>query len=504
MLIDTGAELTICTKKLADKIGLTYRQDKVIELITVDGKKNRTCGVAEEANIKIADAMVPMNIHIADSKDETFLIGGDWLNRYQADLSYGKKEVTFKAQGRKITVKLTTNQPKQKVNYLGVRSSPPPPYQPTIEISDDDDDSGSDDESVAETYTSARSRITEILNDLEQRERRGQQAISKEDLETKINLWMVKCAEMKQVIRQYKAEKQLLIPKDELMAEMESKMEAAQWEEITGESPTAYLAEQEPDESAYNFHIEGEEEEEEDDDIAKEVEELLREYQDIVSKGDHDIGNCDIVEHAIRLIDDIPTTCRLRPRSPKENEWIEVQIKEMLKNGVIEKSKSPYTANVVVVGKKDGDGEGMDRLCVNFGLLNRKTISDRYPLPIIMELLRLFWECKYYTVIDLKAAYWQVPVREQDRKKTAFRTVSGYYQFRVMPFGLNNALVTFQRLMNDVLRDYLRKFVAVYLDDIIIFSKDKESHKRHVKKVLNKIRGANLKIKITKCQWFLN
>src|ERR1044072_5986257 len=214
MLIDTGAELTVCTKKLADKIGLTYQQDKVIELITVDGKKNRTYGVAEEANIKIADAMVPMNIHIVDSKDETFLIEGDWLNRYQADLSYGKKEVTFKAQGRKITVKLTTNQPKQKVNYLGVRGSPPPPYQPTIEISDDKDDSGSDDESMTETYISARSRITDILNDLEQRERRGQQPITKKELEDKINIWMVKYEEMKQVISQYKEEEQLLIPQD--------------------------------------------------------------------------------------------------------------------------------------------------------------------------------------------------------------------------------------------------------------------------------------------------
>src|ERR1044072_3689586 len=71
----------------------------------------------------------------------------------------------------------------------------------------------------------------------------------------------------------------------------------------------------------------------------------------------------------------------------------------------MEKSRSPYTANVVVVGKKDGEGEGMDRLCVNFGPLNRKTICDRYPLPIIMELLRLFWGCEYYTVIDFKAAY---------------------------------------------------------------------------------------------------
>ena len=86
----------------------------------------------------------------------------------------------------------------------------------------------------------------------------------------------------------------------------------------------------------------------------------------------------------------------------------------MLKNGVIKKSRSPYTANVVVVRKKDGEGKGMNRLCVNFGPLNRKTIVDRYSLPIIAELLRLFTGCKYYMVIDLKAVYWQVPIRKQD------------------------------------------------------------------------------------------
>ena len=171
----------------------------------------------------------------------------------------------------------------------------------------------------------------------------------------------------------------------------------------------------------------------------------------------------------------------------------------MLKNGVIEKSKSPYTANVVVVGKKDGDGEGMDRLCVNFGPLNKKTIPDRYPLPIIKEIIRLFERCEYYTAIDLKVAYWQVSVRSQDREKTAFRTHSGHYQFKVMPFGLNNALATFQRLMNEILRDYLRKFIIVCLHNIVIFSKDKKSHKRYVRKVLNKIRKARLKIKLLKC-----
>ena len=124
----------------------------------MNGKKNKTCGVAEEAFIKIADASIPMNIHIADSKDEVFLIGGDWLHRYQADISYSKKEITFRAQGRKFTVKLTTSQPKQKVNYIGAGSSPPPAYQSIIEISDT--------ESEAKTYISARSQITNIIEKL--------------------------------------------------------------------------------------------------------------------------------------------------------------------------------------------------------------------------------------------------------------------------------------------------------------------------------------------------
>src|ERR1043166_8449595 len=103
----------------------------------------------------------------------------------------------------------------------------------------------------------------------------------------------------------------------------------------------------------------------------EEIDEILNEFQDIISKGDHDIRNCNLIEHAIRLTDNIPTTCRLRQRSLKENEWIENQIKEMLKNGVIEKSKSPYTANVVVVRKKDEEGKGMDCLYINFEPLNR-------------------------------------------------------------------------------------------------------------------------------------
>src|ERR1044072_679425 len=181
------------------------------------------------------------------------------------------------------------------------------------------------------------------------------------------------------------------------MSEMEDKMGAAKWEEVEGKTLTGYLAGTESIKIEEEFNIyqmtDWSEEMEEETITQEEIDEILNEFQDIVSKEDHDIGNCNLIEHVIRLTDDIPTTCRLRQRSPKENEWIKNQIKEMLRNGVIEKSRSPYTTNVVVVGKKDGKSEGMDRLCVNFGALNRKSIPDRCPLPLIREVIQLFLGC---------------------------------------------------------------------------------------------------------------
>ena len=99
IIIDIGVELTVYIKLLAKKLGLDYQKDKVIELITVDGKKNKTCGIAKKASIKIANVIVLINIYIIDSKDEAFLIERDWLNKYQADISYNKKEITFRVQG---------------------------------------------------------------------------------------------------------------------------------------------------------------------------------------------------------------------------------------------------------------------------------------------------------------------------------------------------------------------------------------------------------------------
>jgi len=199
-------------------------------------------------------------------------------------------------------------------------------------------------------------------------------------------------------------------------------------------------------------------------------------------------------------MDEIPVVGKQGHRSPREHEWIEEQVQIMLQNGVIEESSSPYTFNVVVIRKKDNAGEGIDRLCINYTPLNKCTIPDRYPLPNINKMLSSFWWSKWFTVIDLASAYWQIQLRKKNRPKTAFLTRNRQYQFKVMPFRLNNALATFQRLMNKVLRQYIGKFVQVYLDDVIIYSNNLTEYKRHIKVVLEKIREANLKLKPSKCQ----
>src|SRR6266498_4406154 len=131
------------------------------------------------------------------------------------------------------------------------------------------------------------------------------------------------------------------------------------------------------------------------DTYSEEVQKILKEYDDIVSKRAHDIGNYTSVEHTIRLVSEVPVVGKMRYHTPKEHQWINEQVEIILKNGVIEESSSLYAFNVVVIEKKDGAGKGMDRLCINYVPLNKVTIPDRYPLPNINETCSRFWESRW-------------------------------------------------------------------------------------------------------------
>ena len=169
----------------------------------------------------------------------------------------------------------------------------------------------------------------------------------------------------------------------------------------------------------------------------------------------------------------------------------------MLQQGLIRESYSPWNSPVVIVTKKDGSA----RFCVDYRKINNITITDAHPLPRIDELLEKFRKGRWFTSIDLASGYWQVEMNHDDKDKTAFTCHLGLYEFNVMPFGLKNAPPTFQRLMNKVLKEYLDDFVIVYIDDILIYSKTYEEHLEHLEKVFERLREANLMIKLKKCKF---
>ncbi|CAB5212247.1 unnamed protein product [Rhizophagus irregularis] len=128
-------------------------------------------------------------------------------------------------------------------------------------------------------------------------------------------------------------------------------------------------------------------------------------------------------------------------------------------------------------------------------------VTDAYPLPRIDDLLEKFRVAKWVTIIDLASGYWQIEMEEEDKEKTAFICSQGLYEFNVMPFGLKNAPAIFQRTMNKIFKEYLDKFMNVYIDDIIIYSKNWNEHLQHIKIVLEELRKANMMLKLKKCEW---
>ena len=184
--------------------------------------------------------------------------------------------------------------------------------------------------------------------------------------------------------------------------------------------------------------------------------------------------------------------------SPKEHEELQAQIEDLLAQGHIRPSASPYGAPVLFVPKKDGRW----RMCVDYRALNRQTIRDRYPLPRIDDLLDRLGKARHFTTLDLASGYHQIAVKEEDIPKTAFRTQRGQFEFVVMPFGVTNAPSTFQRMMNSLFKEELDDFVLVYLDDILVFSSTLEEHIAHIRKALERLRSAKLYARLHKCAFF--
>ena len=197
-----------------------------------------------------------------------------------------------------------------------------------------------------------------------------------------------------------------------------------------------------------------------------EIQSLLHEFDDVFAKP-ATLPPQRVYDHTIPLLPHTtPVNSRPYRYSPVHKDEIERQVKEMLTAGLITHSTSPFASPVLLVMKKDGTW----RFVVDYRKLNDLTVKNRFPLPIIEEILDELHGAKYFTKLDMTAGYHQIRMREADEYKTAFKTHHGHFQFRVMPFGLTNAPATFQCTMNEILQPFLRKCVLVFLDDILIYS----------------------------------
>jgi hypothetical protein len=187
-----------------------------------------------------------------------------------------------------------------------------------------------------------------------------------------------------------------------------------------------------------------------------------------------------------------------RPMSAPMLDELRKQLTKLQSAGFIVPSNAPYGAPVLFVKKKDGSL----RMCVDYRALNKITIRNKYPLPRIEELLDRLRHATVFSKIDLRSGYHQLRITPSDTDKTTFVTRYGSYKFLVMPFGLTNAPSVFTQLMNNLLTDYIDQFVIVFIDDILIYSNNRENHDQHVRLVLDKLREAKLYANSEKCQFY--
>jgi hypothetical protein len=461
ILIDSGAVGCIISKRFLDQVNKDIEAPTNIRIIDVTGQKTAPLGMVHNVPIQMRDIKVQVDMIVTNSLEYNVLLENEWLKLVNANIDYRQNKITIKYEGIQQQIPVTYSQKLDPTKYTVI--------DPTEELELEEEDDTTSILFYKAELTDTTFQINErqyhqgFLEYLNQQSNNSSGSLDQCLCQsTKNSVFCEKCQHIQEDWTIYSAihekdqknkqqiqlEKEKVIPIGELNKEQ------------------------------YNI-----------------LHQLLNENKDLFIKSLQELRQTQEGEHAIITEEVPPIKKRAYRTALKENEFIQNEIEDMLQQGLIQPSTSPWSFPVVVVKKKNKKF----RFCVNYKPLNDITKKDNYPLPRIDEMLDALQDAQWFTTLDLASGYWQIKVKKEDQEKTAFITKFGTYEFKVMPFGLCNAPATFQRTMDKVLQGIKDKFVLVYLDDVIIFSKTLEEHIQHVEEVMKRIRNANLRLKAEKC-----
>lgn len=235
---------------------------------------------------------------------------------------------------------------------------------------------------------------------------------------------------------------------------------------------------------------------------AKQMEELCRflaNNRDIFAKDLSELGETHLHQHTIYTKDERPVSCPPYRQTPEMRRVLDEKLDEMLEAGVIEESSSPYHSPVVLVKKPNGEY----RFCVDFRKLNQQTIPISFSIPNLTDVFDTLADAEpeIFSSVDLRSGFWQVPLDPATKHKAAFITHRGVFNFHRLPMGLSNSSLSFQALMCKVLKSLNFRIALVYIDDILIFSKNFSEHLSHLSELFAHLRNVNLKLNPSKCEF---
>lgn len=229
---------------------------------------------------------------------------------------------------------------------------------------------------------------------------------------------------------------------------------------------------------------------------------VCNEFHQVFQQPNQPLSATTQTEHIIRTVDEEPVYTKSYRFPQIHKKEVEKQITKMLNEGIIRNSISPWSSPIWIVPKKqDASGLQKWRIVIDYRKLNNKTKQERFPIPNIDELLDKLGKAQYFTTLDLASGFHQISMHPDSIEKTAFSTDHGHFEFLRMPFGLKNAPATFQRMINEVLKDYINQICLVYMDDVIIFSTTLDEHIVNLRKILKAFNNHNLKVQLDKSEF---